>query len=102
MKIQGLPTGLKEKYVLWKGLNEGLMESIEREVKKFLNKGMKFSFRDLIAYFRWKDYFEGFRDKPYPISHTYTPYIARDMVEKYPALAKLVELRPTRDEINLN
>lgn len=90
-----------DKYQQWKDKHPYLFEQFEAHALRFIARDQKFSFRDLAGHIRWSGFFDGSRAEPYKLSHTYTPYIARDLCQMYPALNHLITTRPVREEITV-
>ena len=87
-----------ERYLVWKEQNQDIMAVFEKYAVRFIERGQRFSFRDLMSHIRWNEYFEGWRSSPYKLCNTHSPYIARDMIRKYPRLERLVRTKPTQEE----
>jgi hypothetical protein len=87
----------EEQYKKWRGSNEDIFKLFELHALKKLDLNEKFSVRAFLHVIRWEFRFSK-RDTPYKICDHHSPYIARELIKKYPKLGKLIALIPTMNE----
>jgi hypothetical protein len=76
----------QEKYLVWRQTNGDVVDLIAKHCLKLTERKKRFGMFLVLNYVRFNEYFEDYRDEPYRISNNHAPYIARELLEKYPAM----------------
>ncbi len=82
-----------EYYLVWREKNDDVFKLIEDVAVSMMNRGRRFSIYAVMHHVRFNEYFKNYRDEPYRLSNNHGPYIARELVRKYPAMAQFIQLK---------
>lgn len=85
---------LERKYRVWLHEHESVFALFERFAMQMLHRQRRFGIKMLAERVRW-EVATTFTpdDEGYKINNNYTAYIARDLIQRHPALANLIETR---------
>lgn len=93
------PTDLERRYQAWITANPQVLPTYERVAKEALTSGKKFSISLLTERIRWECHMQTIPDDSgFKINNDYRAYIARDLIQRIPKLADVLELRVTKGE----
>lgn len=82
------------KYVEWKRDNPAAFRLLERFALEASARGRKFSTRALLHRARWEAKMNWLFDEGgFKLNDHHSPYLARDLVERYPEMGPLIECR---------
>lgn len=85
---------IEERYHAWISQNPQVLGLFERFALEASQRGKKFSIYLLRERIRWEIKMQWEKDgDDFKLNNNYTPYIARDLIERHPEYAELIELR---------
>ena len=89
---------IREGFNKFNAENPHVFKSFEEQALKAINNGRtKISSDLIINYIRWNQFLES-TDKSFKINNTYSAYLARFFIEKYPQYSHLFNFRKLRNE----